>query len=257
MIGVVAAEAFHGCGRSANRLIPRTFDHAAIFAQSLAIKSQHLVPAVSSGVVSRLHPQLPGAEPHVDFRRPVAVPRGVKDRIGIGGETKFGGRGLVFVDVDPSKRGGNLYVVAPPLLDLSTCTLQPVTPARRTASKKSPSAVSRKGMFSSPLRMCTRARPSMFPENTPQRNAGTKAGMVPGAAKLRLSSTWRISERGGSAAIFSTRPSCVPIQSRLFSPIQLAGVTFPTASSSLRCANTRAQMDSATTGTWSIWAAGR
>src|ERR1700722_220839 len=66
-VGVVAAKALPGCGRSAHRLIPHTFDHAPIFAQSLAIKSQHLIPAVGSGVVSRLYPQLPGAEPHVDF----------------------------------------------------------------------------------------------------------------------------------------------------------------------------------------------
>src|ERR1700722_13498749 len=58
MIGVVAIEALHGDSGGPDRPTVRTFDHVAVFAQSLAIKSQHLVPIVGSAEVGHSHSQL-------------------------------------------------------------------------------------------------------------------------------------------------------------------------------------------------------
>jgi len=112
MVGMVAVEAFPSRGWYAHRLTPRTFDHVAVFAQSVAIEGEHLIPIVSSAVVGHLHPQPEGAESHVDFGRLVAVVASVQHGPGIGRETNLGGRRLVLIDGDAPKRSGNLYAVA-------------------------------------------------------------------------------------------------------------------------------------------------
>src|ERR1700722_16108041 len=109
---MVTVEALHGHGGRAHRLSPRTLDHGTVFAQSLAIKGQHLIAIVRRTVVGHLHPQLERAEPHVDVGRLVPVLARVHHRAGIGRETKRGGRSLVLVDGQAAKRSGNLYAVA-------------------------------------------------------------------------------------------------------------------------------------------------
>src|ERR1700733_15277308 len=58
MIGMFAIEALHGDSGGPDRPTVRTFDHVAVFAQSLAIESQHLVPIVGSAEVGHSHSQL-------------------------------------------------------------------------------------------------------------------------------------------------------------------------------------------------------
>src|SRR3984885_14137727 len=210
MIGMVAVETFHGYRGGAHRLAPRTFDHGAVFAQSLAIKSQHLIAIVSRTVVGHLHPQLERAEPHVDVGRLVPVVARVHHRPGIGRETKRGSGRLVFINGESCRRGGDRCTGA--IVGLVHAYLTTGS-ARDQHSEQSKDDYAVFHVFSS-----HGVRAAALPCSRKLENVEL--------AKLRLSPACCISEQGRQSCLFSYRGCPVP-KSLLFSPIQLAGVTFP------------------------------
>src|ERR1700677_520311 len=122
MVRMVTGETFHSSRCSPHWPVARAFDHAAILTQCLAVESDHLIPGIRSTVVRPFDPEPPGSKTHVDFSRLVPVSSRIHDCPRVSRKPQLRGRGLVLVDSDPSKRGGNFNVAFAGFVNLHVTT---------------------------------------------------------------------------------------------------------------------------------------